>query len=303
MTPALYFTLARATIAGLLFWAVSLPSLNSHLLFRLAIFAVAAWGSYRAIKEEPGWFVIVFYLLVAVAFNPFGARFEHETWIAIDITSGILVLLSIFILDSAPLETALTTANGKKVRILTSISFGIAATLLGAFVIYNSARNITALVRLKMDGRGIEARITRVTHDLYHTTSANDDPQTFDVYVTEYTFQTEDGRLIAGSSELFDNPVSNLSAEDFRAKYRNGFEVDKNSVTPLQVEYQTGNPTNNRALRDRKGGSNTIFYGISTALFFGLVPVVLGFKICKENFSGLLVRPKTREPHSESGAI
>ncbi len=30
MTLALYFTVARATIAGLLFWAVSLPSLNSH---------------------------------------------------------------------------------------------------------------------------------------------------------------------------------------------------------------------------------------------------------------------------------
>jgi hypothetical protein len=33
---------------------------------------------------------------------------------------------------------------------------------------------------------------------------------------------------------------------------------------------------------------NTIFPGISIAFFFGLVPVVLGFKVCKENLFELL---------------
>lgn len=290
MTLALYFTIARVTVAGLLFWAVSLPSLNSHLFFRLAIFAVAAWGFGRAIKEEPGWFVTVFYFLAALAFNPFGARFQKETWVVIDIASGVLVLLSILILDSAPFDTALKTLNGKKVRTLTSIGFGIAGVLLGAFVTYNSARSITGIVKLKINGRETQARITRVTHDFYDTTDANDNPVRLDMYVTEYTFQTEDGGLIAASTELSDNPVSNLSADEFRALYCNGFEVDKNNLIPLQVEYEKGNPTNNRALSDGKGAGNTILLGVSIAFFFGLCPVALGFKICKEHLHELLKR-------------
>lgn len=55
------------------------------------------------------------------------------------------------------------------------------------------------------------------------------------MYVTEYTFQTEDGRLIASSTELFDNPVSNLSSDELQARYGDGFEVDKNNLIPLQV--------------------------------------------------------------------
>ena len=299
MTLALYFTIARVTIAGLLFWAVSLPSLNSHLFSRFTIFVVAAWGIGRAIKQEPGWFVTVFYFLVALAFNPFGARFQKETWVVIDIASGVLVLLSILILDSAPFDTALKTPNGKKVRTLTSIGFGIAGVLLGT---YNSARSITGIVKLKINGRETQARITRVTHEFYDTTNASDNPVRLDIYVTEYTFQTEDGRLVASSTELSDNPVSNLSADEFRARYSNGFEVDKNNLIPLQVEYEKGNPTNNRALSDGKGARNTILIGISIALFFGLVPVVLGFKVCKEHALELLANTKTREPHPENRA-
>jgi hypothetical protein len=268
----------------------------------LAIFAVAAWGFGRAIKKEPGWFVTVFYFLAALAFNPLGARFEKETWVVIDIASGILVLLSIFILDSAPFDTLLKTANGKKVRTLTSIGFGIAGMLLGTFAIYNSARSITGIVKLKINGRETQARIRRVTHEFYDTTDASDNPVRLDIYVTEYVFQTEDGRLIASSTELSDNPVSNLSADEFRARYSNGFEVDKNNLIPLQVEYERGNPTNNRALSDGKGPGNTILIGISIALFFGLVPVVLGFKVCKEHALELLANTKTREPHPENRA-
>lgn len=277
-------------IAGLLFWAVSLPSLHSHLVFRLAVFAVVAWGFGRAIKEEPGWYVTLFYFLFALAFNPFGARFEKETWAVIDITSGTLVLLSIVLLDSVPFDTVLKTPNGKRVRTLTSIGFGIAGVLLGAFVIYNSARSITGIVRLKINGRETQARITRVTHEYYHTTDANNDPRRYDVYVTEYTFQTEDERLIASSTELSGNPVSNLSADDFRAKYPNGYEVDKNNPIALQVEYEKGNPTHNRALNDAKGAGNTILMGVSFALIFGLVPVILGFKLSKEHLHKLIER-------------
>lgn len=303
MTPALYFTVARVTIAGLLFWAVSLPSVNSHLFFRLAIFPVAVWGFYRALKKEAGWFLILFYLLVAAAFNPISSRFEKETWAIIDIASGILLLLSILILDSAPFDTVLKTPGGKRVKPLTSIVFGIAWSLLGVFVIYNAVRNIERIAKLKMNGRETQARITRVTHDLYQTTDANNDSRTLDMYVTEYIFQTEDGRLVAGSAELPDNPVSRLSADEFRAKYSNGFEVEKDRLIPLQVEYEEGNPTNNRALSDGKGAGNTILYAILISLFFGLCPIALGFKVCKENVPELLVEPKTRKPHSESGAV
>jgi hypothetical protein len=170
MTLALYFTLARVTIAGLLFWAVSLPSLNSHLFFRLAIFAVAVWGIGRAIKEEPGVLLILFYILAAVVFNPIDSRFEKETWVVIDIASGILFLLSILILDSAPFDPALKTPSGKKVRTLTSIVFGIVWTLVGVVVMYNSAQSITGIVKLKINGRETQARITRVTHEFFDTT-------------------------------------------------------------------------------------------------------------------------------------
>lgn len=232
--------------------------------------------------------MVVFYLMVALAFNPFGARFEKETWVAIDIASGILFQLSVLILDSAPFETALKPPNGNKVRILTSIAFGIVWALVGAFVIYSSAQSLSGIVRLKINGRNTQARVTRVTHDLYHTTDANNDPKTLEMYVTEYAFQTEDGRSIAASTELFDNPVSKLSANEFRARYSNGFEVDKDNLIPLQVEYEKGNPINNRALSDGKGAGNTIVLGISMAFFFGVVPVVLGFKVCKENLLELL---------------
>lgn len=292
MTLPLFFTIARITIAGLLFWAASHPSLNSHLLFRLAIFAVAAWGIGRAIRriEEAGLFLLLFYVLVAVAFNPFGFHVEKETWTVIDIASGILFLLSIFILDTARFGAALTTSGGKKVRTLISIVFGIAWTLFGAFAIYNSARGFTGIAKLKINGRETQARITRVTHDVYETTDANDNLQRLDMYAAEYTFQTEDGRSIAGAADLFDNPVSGLGADEFRAQYSNGFEVDKNNVIPLQVEYETANPANNRALSDIKRTSDTIFGSISTALIFGLCPVVLGFKVCKEHLVELITR-------------
>lgn len=83
----------------------------------------------------------MFYLLAAVVFNPIDSRFEKGTWVVIDIAFGILFLLSILILDSAPFETALKTPNGKKVTTLTLIAFGIVWTLVGAFVIYNSAHS------------------------------------------------------------------------------------------------------------------------------------------------------------------
>jgi hypothetical protein len=287
----LLFTLARVIIAGLLFWSAWNPSFNFNLFFKLAVVAIAVWSFFRALEEEES-AVLIFCILVALVFNPFfQMHFKRGTWRAIDIVVGILLLLSIFLLDSAPFNMLLKKPAGEHFRTLILIVFAVAWMFLGVVSIYYSAKWITTIAKVKINGIETQARITRVTHGYYHTEDANDMPLVYDIYITEYTFQTKDGQSFAGYAELYDNPVSKLSANEFRTQYKDGYELEQDNMIPLSIEYEKDNPSNNRAVNNREGVFDTIFGGISLALF-SLWPVISGFKSSKENFLKLLAKGK-----------
>jgi len=287
MIAPLLFTLARVIIAGFLFWAASRPSLNSNLFFLIPVFAVAAWGIYRGFQEEE-WSMVIFYGLMALVFNPFGwMSFEKGTWKLIDISAGILLPFSILLLDSAPFEMLLNRPGAKPVKTIATIVFAISWSLFGCVIIYYSAKEIVSVAKVKIYGKETEARITRVTHGLYYTEDADDFPVVYDIYITEYTFETDDGQSVNGYAELYKNPVSNLDVDEFKAQYANGYEVDKENPVPLRVEYETGNPANNRALSHREGVFSIIFGWVSLTII-SLWPVGSGFIALKRNILQLI---------------
>lgn len=295
MITSLLFTSARVITAGLLVWAVWHPFYNINLFFKLPVFAVIAWGCYRAFQDSE-WTMILFYVLAALIFIPlFQMQFEKGTWKVIDIVIAVLLLLSIFLVDSAPLHTFLKRPLGESIKTLTLIVFAVAWMFFGSILVYHSARLIVTLAKVKINGVETQARILRVTHDYYYTEDANDMPLVLDIYITEYTFQTEDGRSFVGYSELRDNPVSKLSADEFRKQYKNGYELEQDNMIPLGIEYEKDNPNNNRAVDSRKGVFDTSFEALALAVF-GLWPVISGFKACKENFLELLDKAKRKSP-------
>src|SRR5262249_15776334 len=152
------------------------------------------WGFFRTLQEED-WPVFLFYILLALLFNPLSQiNFERGTWKAIDITFGALILISSLLLDAAPFDMLLKKPFWENIKTLTVIIFGVAWIGFGSIAIYYSVKMITKTAKVKINGMETQARITRVTHDYYYTEDANDMPLVLDIYITEYTFQTEDGR-------------------------------------------------------------------------------------------------------------
>lgn len=291
MIPAFAFIIARILIAGLLFWAVAHPVYHRYLVFQLAVFAVAAWGGYRAFREEEFALLIALFLIF-LAFNPINPfRFEKTTWAMIDTGTGVLLLASLFLLSTGPLDPWLENPGGKKAQLFAAVVWGIIGMLFGAVLIYDSAHRITAIVKIKLNGKDTQASITRVVHQVHTTTDADHNTEYYDVYKTDYTFNTEDGGLMNGSAELSDNPVSHLSADEFAAQYSHGYLVDPNNPVLLRVEYEAGNPGNNRAVNHRIGFFGTIFSGLFISLL-SLCPIVWGFYQSKENGLKLLPEPK-----------
>jgi hypothetical protein len=295
MSGALFFTIARVLIAGLLFWAAAGHlSYNTRWVFQLPIFAAVAWGFYRAINEDEPELLFI-YGAIGFMFIPFSAfAFSKNTWKVLDISVGILTLLSIFLLDSAPFEELMKRPGAKIIRKLILMVFACAWVVLGCAIIYSSTLRISNIVRLKLDRKETQAHITRVTHTVYHTTDVDNNPESYDVYKTEYTFQTEDGQAIAGSAELLDNTVTSLISDDLLEQYSR-FEVDKDQVVPLPIEYQAARPTNNRAVNHREGFFGTLLGGILLALF-SLVPIVWGVSSAKGEVQELLPERKKQKP-------
>jgi hypothetical protein len=289
-------------IAGLLFWvAVRHLSYNSHLFFQLVVWAFALWGVYRAFTAEEG-AQLLFYSVVAFIFFPASSFvFAKSTWKTIDIVLAILILLSILIVDSAPFHTLMKRPGAKPVQTLIAVVFAVAWVGLGCALIYYSAGRITKVVKLKLDRKEAQAQITYVTHVVHYTTDSDNNPESDDVYKTEYAFQTEDGQSITGSAEFLDNPVSDLIADDLLQQYSH-FEVGKARAVPLSVEYQAGNPTNNRALNHREGFFSTIFGAISLACF-SLWPVYSGFKSAHENLLEFLPEKQPQIPATKKSPI
>lgn len=293
MNRALFFTIARIILAGLLVWLALRPSYNTWIFFQIPICAGMVWGLWRAFQEED-WSLVFFYGLLALVFIPTSAfSFSKGVWRAIDIAGAVLLPLSILLIDSAPLENLLKRPAARRIAILASIIFAIAWMGLGSAVIYYSGAKVVSIIRLKLDRKETQAQITHVRHDLYHTTDSDHNTETYDIYVTAYAFQTEDGRTINGSAELYDNPVSDLISDELLERYRHGFEVSPDSPKLLSVEYQAGNPDNNRAIDNRQGFFGTIIGGIFTILL-SLLPIIAGFIWAQEELPRLLPEKKAQ---------
>jgi hypothetical protein len=294
MNRSLLFTVARVIIAGLLVWAFLRPSYNGWIGFQIPICAIMVWGVYRAFQEED-WSLLFFYGLLAVVFVPTAAMpFSRGVWRAIDLAGAILLPLSILLIDSAPFDQLLRRPSARRLSLVVSTVFAIAWMALGSAVIYYSGAKVISIVKLKLDRKEAQAQITRVKHDLYRTTDSDNNTETYDIYKTDYTFQTEDGRTINGSAELFDNPVSAIISDELLQRYRHGFEVSQDSAALLSVEYQAGNPGNNRALDHREGFFGTIFGSFFISLL-SLMPLGIGYFWAQDNIRSLLPEKRAQQ--------
>jgi hypothetical protein len=279
----LSFIAARLLAAGLLFWAVVQPSLHDSVVFLCVLCAIGILGIVRAVSEEVDWFLLLFYFVFAFGFAPFLTHhYGQLTWAILDITIGILLILSIFLLDSGPFDPFVRRADGKMFVAVISIGFGVAWILFGGFLIYESTKPLTRTLKIKMDGVETQARVTRVLHRYDARDDGNGGTTYYDVFVTEYVFSTENGLLIDGVAELSENLSSTLSVEEFREKYPEGREIQEGVVIPLGVEYEKNNPANNRAF-DNRHGIFTMILVLVIWTAIGIAFAVMGYFVCLDN--------------------
>ncbi|MEW6130708.1 MAG: DUF3592 domain-containing protein [Acidobacteriota bacterium] len=301
-TQALLFTAARVLTAGLWFWAAVYPSYNSRWYFQIPICAVAVWGFFRALGEDE-FSTLFFYLLVGLLFFPLSTfLFARTTWKIVDITIGVLMLLSIFIVDAAPFQALMKKPAAGIFRRVIHLLFAAGWVVFGGALIYYSGARIVNIIKLKMDGKQTAARITRVTHAIYSTTDADHNTESYDIYKTEFIFETEDGQTVNGLSELYDNPVSHLIPDGLLAEHPRGFAVSENMNAPLTIEYEKNHPKNNRALGHREGWFSTIFGSICLALL-SLIPLAGGFLFGEEQVRRLLPAKKPQSSTREKRAV
>jgi hypothetical protein len=285
----LAFIVARFVAAGLLFWAAAQPSMQHSFILRVALCAIGVWGIVRAFNEDAEWFLLLFYFIFALGFNPFlTLHYEQITWTIIDIITGILFLLSIFLLDSGPFAPIVDGPHRKLFVALISVAFGISWILFGGFVLYESIRPLVRTAKIKMNGVETQARITRVTHQYEARDDGNGGVNYYDVYVTNFVFSTEDGLLIDGIAELSENPASTLSVDEFREKYPEGRVIEEGHVVPLGVEYEKSNPANYRAFDNRHGIFSMILQFV-VWVAIGAAFLVAGYFVCAENRRRLVV--------------
>jgi hypothetical protein len=78
-----------------------------------------------------------------------------------------------------------------------------------------------------------------------------------------------------------------MSADEFLERYGDGYEVGDSEIVSLDVEYERGNPENNRAVAHREGVADIILSRIVIALV-SLWPVVSGCRTCRESIETLV---------------
>jgi hypothetical protein len=286
MTASSSFVLARVLLAGLLFWDASASFLHHYFAFRLAVSVVGAWGCWRSVDEDwpPGLFF--FALLVGPHFF-YEAEYGRTAWTIADASVGVLVLLSIVQVDPGPLQSLFERTAWKRLRSLVTIVFGAAWMAFGVFLAYAAIQPISNIVRIKLDGKEAPARVTRVSHwvDYY-------DDQYYDRYRTEYVFQAEGGRMVTGTQILSDDPIGGLSGEEFDAKYGGEYIADETTSVVVTIEYQVGEPTNNRV--PSKAGVVSAFFNAVLIAALGAFCAVVGFVLCKEDGAKLLAADSGR---------
>ncbi len=89
------FALARLAASGLLFRALTRNPYGYYTLLRWLVCAVAAYGALTFLHvNKRGW--VWTFSVVALLFNPIvPVRLDRQTWAAIDLGVGILMLVSI----------------------------------------------------------------------------------------------------------------------------------------------------------------------------------------------------------------
>jgi hypothetical protein len=204
-------------------------------------------------------------------------------WAIVSATVAALLVLSIVLVDPGPLRDLFERASWKRFGALVTIAFGAAWMVFGAFLAYAGVGPITNIVKLKFDGQEARARITRVTHWV----ERNDDTY-YDVFRTEYVFQTERGGAASGAENLSYDPVSGLSGSEFDERYGGEYVGDEATPALLAIEYQAANPANNRV--QGKTGIVSAFLAAIVSIVIGAVCAILGFFLCMD--SGEKLRPK-----------
>lgn len=288
MKLSILFTVFRVIVSLMLFGAIVNHSYNYYGFLKLAVFLAGVWGLVKATSEKEGFLMLFYFILIVLFFPKSYWHFEKSTWILIDIFAGFLLLISIFILDSTPVDTFTESNFGKKLLSSFSILFGVGLILFGIVLIYSSTFNLINSLKLKFYGVETLAYINRVENEMVADENEQGDVSFDDFYIVEYTFETKNGDIYNGSSETSDNPVEN--AEDFRTK-KTFTPKDKKEFS-LNIMYEAGNPANNLAIDDR----NALVNSILSFLFvggFGLIPVFFGVSTCRKELKVLLNKNPT----------
>ena len=90
---------AKLIAAGLLFGALGRHQYAYYTVLRWVVFGVSAFAAFQATKSDSsGWVWTL--TIVALAFNPvIPVHLKRSTWVFIDLTVGVLLLVSIVAVD------------------------------------------------------------------------------------------------------------------------------------------------------------------------------------------------------------
>jgi hypothetical protein len=89
------FSIVRIVVAGMLFWALGRHPIGYYTVLRLATCGVCAFGIYVALKvKQVGWIFV--FATILLLFQPFvSLRITRQTWQYVDVSVGIILLISI----------------------------------------------------------------------------------------------------------------------------------------------------------------------------------------------------------------
>lgn len=283
MKMSIVFTICRVIVSLLLFWAIANHSYSYYSFLKFAVFLTGIWGLVKAVNEKEI-SLMLFHLILMAIFYPFSSwRFEKESWVLIDVLAGFFLLISIFILDSDPIDNFLDSSIGKKLVSIFSILFGIGFILFGAFLIYNSTFQMINSLKLKSNGVETVGYLSRVEHQIEADENEQGDVSFDEFFNVDYTFETSDGVTYKGSSQISDSPTEELK----KISDKNTYVPKDKKELPINVMYESENPQNNRVVSDRNGFSNDVISFVVITLF-SLIPLFVGIKTCKQNLKILL---------------
>lgn len=271
MTPTI-FLFARLIAVFFVLWAIGKHSHNYYVFLRWFIFLTAAWGAYRAYQDlHREWLFILMHLALAVLFNPIlPFTFQKSTWTILNLISAWVLLISVSVLDPEPLVKFIGTTIGNAVRAVLAVGWGVGLILVGALLIYSAMDRILNGWWLWKNAQQTQAQIMTVVHRVEFVESETRAGYVHS-YDVKYSFDLE-GQHFSGIASLSDNPVTeDIDEED---------EITPATPTYLDVQYQSNNPHNNRAI-----GEGSILAEALPAflvLALGLWPTVAGVNILRK---------------------